>query len=112
MYLCNAFLKTEVPTVKTLLLRMTKANAYHSIMFYIAQNSNVVGVAALNDKQTVENQRFEIEQFCLREGVQIDGWIEETVSGMIMEILSYCMRRGCQVWTIKDAYKTIFEIVK
>ena len=67
-----------------------------------------------SDKQTVENQRFEIEQFCLREGVQIDGWIEETVSGMIMEILSYCMRRGCQcqVWTIKDAYKTIFEIVK
>ena len=45
-----------------------------------------------SDKQTVENQRFEIEQFCLREGVQIDGWIEETVSGMIMEILSYCMR--------------------
>ena len=34
-----------------------------------------------SDKQTVENQRFEIEQFCLREGVQIDGWIEETVSG-------------------------------
>ena len=58
-----------------------------------------------SDKQTVENQRFEIEQFCLREGVQIDGWIEETVSGMIMEILSYCMRRGCQVWTIKDAYR-------
>ena len=34
-----------------------------------------------SDKQTVENQRFEIEQFCLREGVQVDGWIEETVSG-------------------------------
>ena len=34
-----------------------------------------------SDKQTVENQRFEIEQFCVREGVSIDGWIEETVSG-------------------------------
>lgn len=34
-----------------------------------------------SDKQTVANQRFEIEQFCLREGVQVDGWIEETVSG-------------------------------
>ena len=34
-----------------------------------------------SDKQTVENQRFEIEQFCLRQGVQVDGWIEETVSG-------------------------------
>ena len=34
-----------------------------------------------SDKQTVENQRFEIEQFCRREGLTIDGWIEETVSG-------------------------------
>lgn len=33
------------------------------------------------DKQTVENQRFEITKFCQREGVTIDGWIEETVSG-------------------------------
>jgi len=33
------------------------------------------------DKQTVENQRFEINSFCLREGLHIDGWIEETVSG-------------------------------
>ena len=34
-----------------------------------------------SDKQTVENQRFEIEQFCNREGLSIDGWIEETISG-------------------------------
>ena len=34
-----------------------------------------------SDKQTVENQRFEINQFCLREGIEIDGWIDETVSG-------------------------------
>lgn len=34
-----------------------------------------------SDKQTVENQRFEIEQFCQKEGLNIDGWIEETVSG-------------------------------
>ena len=33
------------------------------------------------DKQTVENQRFEILQFCQHEGIKIDGWIEETVSG-------------------------------
>lgn len=33
------------------------------------------------DKQTVENQRFEITQFCKRESLAIDGWIEETVSG-------------------------------
>lgn len=34
-----------------------------------------------SDKQTVENQRFEINRFCLREGIAVDGWIEETVSG-------------------------------
>lgn len=34
-----------------------------------------------SDKQTVENQRFEILRFCDQSGLQIDGWIEETVSG-------------------------------
>lgn len=34
-----------------------------------------------SDKQTVENQRFEIENFCRNENIYIDGWIEETVSG-------------------------------
>ena len=34
-----------------------------------------------SDRQTVENQRFEITNFCLREGIKIDGWIEETISG-------------------------------
>ena len=33
------------------------------------------------DKQTVENQRFEIERFCERKGLSVDGWIEETISG-------------------------------
>lgn len=34
-----------------------------------------------SDKQTVENQRFEINNFCARENIKIDGWIEETISG-------------------------------
>ncbi len=34
-----------------------------------------------SDKQTVENQRFEINKFCEREKLTIDGWIEETISG-------------------------------
>ena len=33
------------------------------------------------DKQTVENQRFEITNFCNKEHLNIDGWIEETISG-------------------------------
>lgn len=34
-----------------------------------------------SDKQTVENQRFEINNFCQSENLSIDGWIEETISG-------------------------------
>ena len=33
------------------------------------------------DRQTVENQRYEISNFCRREGLAVDGWIEETISG-------------------------------
>lgn len=33
------------------------------------------------DRQTVENQRFEILRFCKSEGIDIDCWIEETISG-------------------------------
>lgn len=36
-----------------------------------------------SDKQTVENQRFEIQKFCEKENLTIDGWIEETVSGTL-----------------------------
>ena len=34
-----------------------------------------------SDKQTVENQRYEINNFCSKEIIVIDGWIEETISG-------------------------------
>ena len=33
------------------------------------------------DKQTVENQRFEINRFCERENIIVERWLEETVSG-------------------------------
>lgn len=33
------------------------------------------------DKQTVENQRYEILQYAKAHGIKIEGWIEETVSG-------------------------------
>lgn len=35
-----------------------------------------------SDKQTVENQRFEINNFYEQKKIKIDGWIEETISGM------------------------------
>lgn len=34
-----------------------------------------------SDKQTVENQRFEIKHFCEISNIVIDDWIEETISG-------------------------------
>lgn len=34
-----------------------------------------------SDKQTVENQRFEINNFCSINNLKIDDWIEETISG-------------------------------
>ena len=33
------------------------------------------------DKQTVENQRYEINNFCKRQEIVVDKWIEETISG-------------------------------
>jgi DNA invertase Pin-like site-specific DNA recombinase len=35
------------------------------------------------DKQTVENQRFEIIQYAQTNNIRIDKWIEETISGTI-----------------------------
>ncbi len=33
------------------------------------------------DKQTVENQRFEINRYCREHEMIVDKWIEETISG-------------------------------
>ena len=33
------------------------------------------------DKQSVNNQRFEIEHFCKANKLRIEEWIEETISG-------------------------------
>jgi len=34
------------------------------------------------DRQSVDNQRFEIERFCSHNDLEIDQWIEETISGV------------------------------
>lgn len=34
-----------------------------------------------SDKQTVENQRYEINQFCEKNILVVDKWIQETISG-------------------------------
>ena len=38
-------------------------------------------VRVSSDKQTVKNQKFEIEKFCRDNSINIDDWIEETISG-------------------------------
>ena len=35
-----------------------------------------------SDKQTVDNQRFEIGKFCSKNNLKIEQWIEETISGV------------------------------
>ena len=35
------------------------------------------------DKQTVENQRFEITNFCKKEKIKVHKWVEETISGSV-----------------------------
>ena len=37
-------------------------------------------VRVSTDRQTVENQRFEIENYCCQNKLNVDQWIEETIS--------------------------------
>lgn len=49
-----------------------------------------------SDKQTVGNQQFEINNFCKKNDVSIDVWIEETISGTkayIKRLLGVLLRR-------------------
>ncbi|MCL2230371.1 MAG: master DNA invertase Mpi family serine-type recombinase [Treponema sp.] len=33
------------------------------------------------DKQTIDNQRYEIQKFCAKNNIEVEHWIEETISG-------------------------------
>ena len=33
------------------------------------------------DRQATRNQQFEIQQYCARENLPVEGWIQETISG-------------------------------
>ena len=46
-----------------------------------------------SDKQTVENQRFEINKFCEKKNIVINDWIEETISGT----KNYTKRQSCEL---------------
>jgi len=39
-----------------------------------------------SDKQTVENQRFEINNFILKQNITVDQWVGETISGTVVPV--------------------------
>ena len=42
--------------------------------------ANIGYIRVSSNKQTLQHQRFEIENFALKNGIKIDTWIEETIS--------------------------------
>lgn len=49
---------------------------------YICGKNMIYGyIMVSTDRQTVENQRYEIKRFCEVNGLQVDKWISETISG-------------------------------
>ena len=46
--------------------------------FFIMKTIGYIRVSS--NKQTLEHERFEVENFALKEGIKIDTWIEETIS--------------------------------
>jgi DNA invertase Pin-like site-specific DNA recombinase len=55
-----------------------------SSIYFCKGKTMVYGyVRVSTDKQTVENQRYEIEKFCIKNKLCIGQWIEETISGSV-----------------------------
>ena len=88
-------------------------------------------VRVSTDKQTLENQKFEINNFCQNEKIKVEKWITETISGtkdfeerklgkllkklkkgdiLICSEISRLGRNLLQVWTIKDNYRLGVDI--
>lgn len=54
-------------------------NSVHTTLNSNAMNYGYIRVST--DRQTLENQRFEITRFAHQQNLRIDGWIQETISG-------------------------------
>lgn len=49
--------------------------------FYGENTMATIGyIRVSSNKQTLEHQRYEIENFAIREGIKIDNWVEEKIS--------------------------------
>ena len=61
---------------------MAKVHNYSENLLSLEKKVMIYGyIRVSSDKQTVENQRFEINNFCKKENIVINDWIEETISG-------------------------------
>ena len=61
---------------------MAKVHNFSENLLSLEKKVMIYGyIRVSSDKQTVENQRFEINNFCKKEKLIINGWIEETISG-------------------------------
>ena len=61
---------------------MAKVHNFSENLLSLEKKVMIYGyIRVSSDKQTVENQRFEINNFCKKQKLTIDGWIEETISG-------------------------------
>ena len=59
---------------------MAKVHIYSENLISLEKKVMIYGyIRVSSDKQTVENQRFEINNFCKKEKLIINGWIEETI---------------------------------
>lgn len=55
---------------------------FHILFIFVLKTSMIYGyIRVSTDKQTVENQRYEIKRYCEMRGWEIDKWISETISG-------------------------------
>ena len=61
---------------------MAKVHNFSENLLSLEKKVMIYGyIRVSSDKQTVESQRFEINNFCKKENIVINDWIEETISG-------------------------------
>ena len=59
---------------------MAKVHNYTEKLLSLEKKVMIYGyIRVSSDKQTVENQRFEINNFCKKEKLIINGWLEATL---------------------------------
>lgn len=54
--------------------------AFFNLFWRLFNMANIGYIRVSSNKQTLEHQRFEIENFAKQEGIKIDTWVEEKIS--------------------------------